>query len=92
MTSRLHGKLLLCGLAPLFALALFCSDAARAQTTGALPAYVIKEFGQPPEIPAGPLSDGLTAAMQIAFVDSLTQSSWAESQSEALAKIGMVDK
>jgi Ca2+-binding RTX toxin-like protein len=75
------------GLACLFALALFWSGDARAQTTGPLPDYVIKEFGQPPVIPAGPISDGLLAAMQLAFVDSFTQSSWEEAQSSALAEI-----
>ena len=87
MTSRFQGNLFLWGLAPLFALALCWSDIARAQTTGALPAYVTKEFGQPPNVPTGPLSNALTAAMQAAFVDSFTQSSWADVQSAALAKI-----
>lgn len=71
----------------MLAMALYWSDAARAQTTDTLPAYVIKEFGQPPGIPTGPLSDTLTAAMQTAFVDSFTQSSWAEPQSDGLAQI-----
>ena len=87
MASRLHGKLLLWGFAPVLAWALSWSDAVRAQTTGALPAYVIKEFGQPPSIPTGPLSEGVTAAMQSAFVDSLAQSSWVAAQSDALATI-----
>ena len=87
MASRLQSKSLLWGFAPMFAVALFLSDAVRAQTKGALPAYVIKEFGEPPDVPTGPLSDALTKAMQAAFVDSFSQSSWAESQSEALAKI-----
>lgn len=87
MTSRLYGKLILWGVAPLVALALFWSDTARAQTTGALPAYVIKAFGQPPEIPTGALSDTLKAAMQTAFVDSIAQSSWSAAQTTALATI-----
>ena len=87
MTSRFQGNLFLWGLAPLFALALCWSDIVRAQTTGALPSYVIKEFGQPPDASTGPLSNELTAAMQAAFVDSLTQSSWTDAQSAALATI-----
>lgn len=87
MISGLQGKRLHWGVAPFLALTLCWSDAARAQTTGALPACVIKEFGQPPGIPTGPLSNELTAALQTAFVDSLAQSSWAEAQTTALAKI-----
>lgn len=91
MTSPLHGKLLykllFCGLAPIIALALVWSDAARAQTARALPDYVIKEFGQPPAVPTGTLSDDLMSAMQVAFVDSFARSSWAAAQSDALAKI-----
>ncbi len=87
MTPRLQGKLLLWGFAPMFAVALFLSDGARAQTTGALPAYVIAEFGAPPPVPDGPLPDGLGDAIRTAFVDSLTQSRWGKAQTVAMAEI-----
>ncbi len=87
MTFRFQGTLFIWGVAPLFALALCWSGTASAQTIGALPDYVIREFGQPPDVPTGPLSDELTAAVQAAFVDSFTQSSWADVQSAALARI-----
>ncbi|MEO0487406.1 MAG: DUF3179 domain-containing (seleno)protein [Pseudomonadota bacterium] len=41
-----------------------------------LPDYVIAEFGAPPPVPEGPLSDDLARAVQVAFVDSVTQSLW----------------
>lgn len=87
MTSRSQKTVLLKGLVPLFALALCWSDAARAQTSEALPDYVIREFGLPPDVPAGQLSDELRTAIQVAFVDSFAQSSWDDAQSAALAAI-----
>ncbi len=86
MTSRSHNPFHSV-FAALFALALLWSDDARAQTSGALPDYVIKEFGQPPQVPAGQISDGLRTAMESVFEDSLTQSSWGDAQTAALAKI-----
>ena len=87
MIMRSHNPLLVWFVAPVIALSLFWSDGARGQTTGALPDYVIEEFGRPPDVPLGPLSDTLRAAMQVAFVDSFTQSSWEDAQSAALAQI-----
>lgn len=87
MIMRSHNPLLVWFVAPVIALSLFWSDGARGQTTGALPDYVIEEFGRPPDVPLGPLSDALRAAMQVAFVDSFTQSSWQDAQSAALAQI-----
>ena len=87
MIMRSHNPLLVWFVAPVFALSLFWSDGARGQTTGALPDYVIEEFGRPPDVPLGLLSDALRAAMQVAFVDSFTQSSWQDAQSAALAQI-----
>ncbi len=87
MTPRLQGKFFLWGLGPLFAMALCWSDTARAQTTGALPAYVIAEFGAPPPVPDGPLSKRLDDAIRTAFVDSLAQSRWGKAQKVAMAEI-----
>jgi len=60
---------------------------AKAQEASALPDYVIKQFGKPPAIPKGPLSKDLQAAVQTAFIDSLTQSSWGRDEMLALDEI-----
>ena len=87
MMSRLHKPSLGQFLAPLLALSLFWSDGALAQTTSALPDYVIAQFGEPPPVPEGPLPASLRAAIQLAFVDSITQSRWLDDQHAALAEI-----
>jgi hypothetical protein len=61
--------------------------ASGAQADGVLPDYVIAEFGTPPAVLDGPLSEGLQATMKSVFEDSLTQSSWGDAQSAALAEI-----
>ena len=58
-----------------------------AQERDALPDFIVAEYGIPPEIPTGPMSDGLQAAIKVAFVDSVTQSAWGEKQTLALAEI-----
>ena len=58
-----------------------------AQERDALPDFIVAEYGIPPEIPIGPMSDGLQAAIKVAFVDSVTQSAWGEKQTLALAEI-----
>ena len=63
------------------------SDALRAENAASLPDYVIEKFGTPPPIPEGPLSEELQAAVQVAFVDSVTQSGWGGDQTEALETI-----
>lgn len=52
-----------------------------------LPAHVIDEFGAPPEIPTGPLSDELAAAVQTAFVVPVETSNWGPEQGVALEVI-----
>ncbi len=74
-------------LAPLVALSLFWSGDLSAQTTGALPEHVIKEFGAPPAVPDGAHSTALRAAIQTAFVVSFSQSRWGGDQEAALAEI-----
>lgn len=59
---------------------------AHAQTTD-LPDYVIAEYGQPPAIPTGPISDALRGAVDTVFVDSLEQSTWGRDQEIALTEI-----
>ncbi|WP_146347965.1 DUF3179 domain-containing (seleno)protein [Phaeobacter marinintestinus] len=62
-------------------------SAARAQDARALPDYVIAEFGSPPPVPQGPLSDGLQSAVQAAFVDGMADRSWGDEQTRALRSI-----
>ncbi|MEO1200044.1 MAG: DUF3179 domain-containing (seleno)protein [Pseudomonadota bacterium] len=69
------------------ALSLFSSDDVRAQDTDPLPDYVIEKFGNPPQVPEGALSEELQAAIRVAFVDSVTQSTWGSEQTEALGVI-----
>jgi len=66
---------------------LFGLDALRAQEAAPLPDYVIEQFGKPPPVPNGPLSEELQAAVQLAFVDSMVQSSWGKDQTKALDTI-----
>ena len=52
-----------------------------------LPPHVIEEFGQPPAVPEGPLSEDLQRALQVVFVDSLEQSAWERDQITSLLEI-----
>ena len=72
---------------PLVALALFWSDALRAQSAAPLPNYVIEKFGNPPPVPEGLLSEDLRSAVKVAFVDSMAKSSWGRDQTLALVEI-----
>ncbi len=58
-----------------------------AQEQEPLPDYVIAQFGTPPAVPDGPLSDNLQTAIRVVFIDSLEQSTWGRDQSIALAEI-----
>ena len=60
---------------------------APAQATSDLPDYVIEEFGQPPEVPTGALSPAMQFAVRVAFVDSVTLSTWDKNQDQALNEI-----
>lgn len=59
----------------------------KAEQSVPLPNYVIEQFGKPPAIPTGPLSADLKEALDIAFVESATRSTWQEEQTAALDKI-----
>ncbi|MGB6230613.1 MAG: DUF3179 domain-containing (seleno)protein, partial [Litorimonas sp.] len=78
--SRTLGLLL----APFIALFLLGSDA---EADGHLPDYVVAEFGAPPPVPNGPLSDALTDAIRTALVDSIARSQWGDAQTAALAEV-----
>lgn len=69
------------------ALGLVWSDGLQAQGGAPLPDYVIDQFGEPPAWPDGPLSEELREAVQVAFVDTVTQSNWGPEQRVALAQI-----
>ena len=58
-----------------------------AQAETALPDYVTEEYGQPPAIPEGPLSDALKAAIKTAFVDSTVEGAWGSEQLDAIGTI-----
>ncbi len=61
--------------------------ATQAEEAAKLPDYVLEEFGAPPEVPTGPLSEELKNAVQAAFVDSVTLSVWDEAQRDGLVTI-----
>ena len=74
-------------IALLVTLSLFWFDDLRARAAAQLPDYVIKQFGTPPAVPEGPLSKELRSAVQVAFIDSLLQSSWGRDETIALNEI-----
>ena len=73
--------------ASLVVLSLFWSDTLRAQEAAALPSYVIEQYGEPPAVPEGPLAEALQSAVEVAFVDSMVQSTWGRDQTIALEEI-----
>ncbi|MBI1384759.1 MAG: DUF3179 domain-containing protein [Rhizobiales bacterium] len=62
-------------------------DASVAQERKPLPAYAIEQFGEPPAIPDGPLSDELQRAVRAVFVESISQGRWGPQQTGALQEI-----
>jgi len=52
-----------------------------------LPEHVIKRFGTPPEIPVGPLSDSVIAALDTAFGVNLKSGKWGAEQIAAIETI-----
>ena len=87
MASAISSQSRIFLLGMLVTLSLVWSDALRAQDATSLPDYVIEKFGTPPPIPEGPLSEDLQAAVQVAFVDAVTQSGWGGDQTAALETI-----
>lgn len=70
----------------LVVLSFFWCTALNAQTVS-LPEYVIAEFGNPPNVPEGPLSSTLQSSVQTAFVTSMAQGTWGRDQTIALNDI-----
>jgi hypothetical protein len=60
---------------------------AGAQERAPLADYIIAEFGEPPAVPDGPLSEELRSAIKVAFIDSMAQLTWLPAQSAALEEI-----
>ncbi|MEM9707978.1 MAG: DUF3179 domain-containing (seleno)protein [Pseudomonadota bacterium] len=85
MASSYLSPLRFLAVGSLVAIGLIGSIAAEAQTS--LPDYVTEEFGAPPPIPTGPLSEEVSAAVEAAFVESVTQSSWGRDQTVALETV-----
>ncbi|MEO0393038.1 MAG: DUF3179 domain-containing (seleno)protein [Pseudomonadota bacterium] len=52
-----------------------------------VPDHVIAQFGAPPPIPDGPLTDALKNAVETVFIDSVAQSIWGPDQAIALTAI-----
>ena len=73
--------------ASLVALCVSWTGVSDAEEAATLPSYVIEQYGEPPEIPDGPLSDSLKAAVDAAFVDSIKQSAWGRDQTLALTEV-----
>lgn len=59
----------------------------QAQGDVALPDYVIEQFGTPPDIPDGDLSEPIKRAIKTAIVDTVEKSSWGRDQGLALLEI-----
>jgi hypothetical protein len=87
MASAMSSQSRILFVASLITLTLFWFDALRAQEAAPLPDYVIEQFGNPPAVPEGPLSEELQSAVQVAFIDSIAQSSWGGDQTIALGEI-----
>lgn len=73
--------------ASIVSLALMWSAATQAQDRPALSDYAIEQFGEPPAVPTGPLSVDLQAAVQVALIKSVVDSTWGHDQREALAEV-----
>ncbi|MDP5087003.1 MAG: DUF3179 domain-containing protein [Yoonia sp.] len=71
----------------LVALSLTQPTPLQAQSADPLPDYVIAQFGAPPAIPDGPLSESLQEAVRVVFIDSLEHSTWGRDQNIALTEI-----
>lgn len=91
MTSAISVQFRIVLIVSLATLCLFWPQALRAKESAALPDYVIEQFGEPPAVPDGPLSEELKSAIQVAFVDSMVQSRWGEDQVLALVEIAQAN-
>ncbi|MEM7242248.1 MAG: DUF3179 domain-containing (seleno)protein [Pseudomonadota bacterium] len=51
--------------------------------------YVIEEFGTPPAVPMGPLSEDVKALVQTTFVDTVVENNWGREQTKAIEAIAL---
>ncbi|WP_270725121.1 DUF3179 domain-containing (seleno)protein [Shimia sp. Alg240-R146] len=54
-----------------------------------LPDYVVEEFGSPPEIPVGAVSEEVAAAIEAAFIQSIEQGQWGPEEQAALQVVAV---
>ena len=87
MISALGSHFRIISIAMFVTLSLIWTNALLAQDAAPLPDYVLEEFGERPATPDGPLSEELQAAVKVAFVDSMEQTTWGRDQTLALAVI-----
>jgi len=87
MASSISSQSRILLIASLVTLSLFWFDTLQAQEAVPLPDYVVEQYGKPPAIPEGPLSEELQSAVQVAFVDSMVDPSWGDDQTLALIEI-----
>ena len=85
--SRFKTPSLLAALALTMSMASSGWVSAQEASKASLPDFVIEEFGEPPVVPEGPLTEELQAAVQVAFVDSMVSSGWGVEQSDALETV-----
>jgi len=77
------------GLLALAVVAVFgMGQSVAAQGAPELPSYITEEYGTPPAIPRGELSQETMDALQTVFVDSLERSEWGNRESLALEVVG----
>ena len=87
MASAIGSQFRIFSVASLITLSLFGFEPLRAEEAPVLPDYVIEQFGNPPAVPEGPLSQALQSAVQVAFIGSMEQSTWGRDQTIALEEI-----
>ena len=87
MVEPMISKLRLTAFGLLFALAPVAASLS-ADKAQALPAHVIAEYGVPPVVPTGALSDLLDRDARAVFVEAMQNSTWGSDQEFALMNIG----
>ena len=75
-------KTILIGLA--LTLSFSFANLGKAQSSADLPDYIIQEFGHPPAVPTGPLSEDLAAAAKTGLIDPIALNIWDEDQMQAM--------
>ena len=60
----------------------------RADAQSTVTTYAVEQFGAPPAVPEGPLSEDLQAQIQSALVDTIVEGRWDPSKEDLLIQIG----